>query len=304
MRIDGFAGLCPAKECVALTGLSINNTDSRGVAPCYNISPLQGFNYQKLRAPLQNSAEGMFSGNSGVRYAIMTFMTLGGLSQNTTTHKQKPKEKTIMGKSLRYFGVTVLAILGIIYIAAPYLVKTDWGKSEMLFLAAYDGDTAELRSLIDEGADIDAKNDDGLTPLHVAAGQGQTEIVLALVNAGAAIEAKMNGGSTPLHVAVIHFETETALALVKAGADIDAKDEYGETALHSAARESQAETALALIKAGADIEAKDNEGVTPLHVAAATGQTKNALALIKAGAAIEAKDNRGVTPLHVAVVTG
>ncbi|MGI9337650.1 MAG: hypothetical protein ACR2P4_03970 [Gammaproteobacteria bacterium] len=44
MRIDGFAGLCPAKECVALTGLSINNTDSRGVAPCYNISPLQGFN--------------------------------------------------------------------------------------------------------------------------------------------------------------------------------------------------------------------------------------------------------------------
>ncbi|MGI9337604.1 MAG: hypothetical protein ACR2P4_03740 [Gammaproteobacteria bacterium] len=43
MCIDGFAVLCPAKECVALTGLSINNTDSRGVAPCYNISPLQGF---------------------------------------------------------------------------------------------------------------------------------------------------------------------------------------------------------------------------------------------------------------------
>ncbi|MGI9338220.1 MAG: hypothetical protein ACR2P4_06910 [Gammaproteobacteria bacterium] len=43
MRRD-FAGLCPAKKRVALTGLYFYDADSQGVALCYNMPPLQGFN--------------------------------------------------------------------------------------------------------------------------------------------------------------------------------------------------------------------------------------------------------------------
>ena len=176
-----------------------------------------------------------------------------------------------------------------------------------LHQAAENGDIAEVKRLIDDGADIHAKTIFGRMPLHYAAQEGQTETALALIKAGADIHAKTKlSGLMPLHVAAQEGQTETALALVKAGADIHAKTEYpGSMALHSAAQEGQTKTALALIKAGAYINAKqDLDGKTPLHVAAGAGQIDTALAIVKAGADINAEDKLGWTPLHIAALRG
>ena len=58
-----------------------------------------------------------------------------------------------------------------------------------------------IRALVDAGADVDAKNDYGDTPLHLAAsGNENLAMIQALVDAGADVHAKNNHGSTPLHV--------------------------------------------------------------------------------------------------------
>ena len=141
------------------------------------------------------------------------------------------------------------------------------GDLSPLHQAAADGDIAEVKRLIDGGADIDVKTNDGDTPLHSAAWFGQTETALALINAGADINAKENDGWTPLHIAAQEGQTEIALALIKAGADIHGTDRDGWTPLHLAACKGQTETIIALIHAGAYLKATDNKGNTALDVA-------------------------------------
>lgn len=99
--------------------------------------------------------------------------------------------------------------------------------------------------LIDRGADVEAVNDSGVTPLHLAA---YPEMVRILVQNGANIEAREAGGGTPLHLASEHPEAlEVMRELLSLGADANAKDNSGETALHTAlAREEQEKVALLL----------------------------------------------------------
>ena len=61
---------------------------------------------------------------------------------------------------------------------------------------------------------------------------------LALIKAGADVNAKEKYGGTPLYLAACFGHTEIALALIKAGADINAKEEYGGTPLHWACSQS------------------------------------------------------------------
>ena len=88
-------------------------------------------------------------------------------------------------------------------------------------------------------------------PLHLAARDGQVEIAQALITAGADVNAQNNSGYTPLHRAT-NGNTEIAQALITAGADVNAKDEFGYTPLHWTAIYGYTETVRALITAGAD----------------------------------------------------
>ncbi|MGI9337102.1 MAG: ankyrin repeat domain-containing protein [Gammaproteobacteria bacterium] len=168
--------------------------------------------------------------------------------------------------------------------------------------AAAGGDIAEVKRLIDSGANVNTKTKDGHTLLHSAAGQGYTEIALVLNKAGVYIDTITNKGITPLHMAARYGKTETILALVRHGADINAEGDKGNTPLHFAAFGDYTETALALVNAGADINAKENEGWTPLHRAAGRGHAETILALIKAGADLFARSNYKATPLDVAII--
>ena len=60
---------------------------------------------------------------------------------------------------------------------------------------------AVVTALVNAGADLEARDESGLTPLHVAAGGSAVPaVVTALVNAGADLEARTESGLTPLHV--------------------------------------------------------------------------------------------------------
>ena len=127
--------------------------------------------------------------------------------------------------------------------------------------------TAEV--LLKQGANANAQNNKGFTPLHFAAFEDASATAEVLLKQGANVNAKdNNAGGTPLHHAAVWDAFATAEVLLKQGANVNAKDNEGGTPLHIAAREDAFATAEVLLKQGANVNAQDNKGITPLHSAA------------------------------------
>jgi len=123
------------------------------------------------------------------------------------------------------------------------------------------------------GIDPNAKNVDGLTPLHVAV-QTRTERNLDIVKQllilpGIQVNAKTIDGSTPLHEAAACGNAEIVTELLTApGIDANAKENAGETPLHQAARYGNADTVRVLLSVpGIEKNVKDTHGNTPLDIA-------------------------------------
>lgn len=132
-----------------------------------------------------------------------------------------------------------------------------------LFKAIADSDTDIIPALVDAGADLEARNEDGLTPLLLAADERADQTVALLLKLGADINAQSTAEKyTALHYAAHNSDTDTLKLLVKAGAKLDIKDAKGLTPLHHAAIEADDDHVEYLLGKGADVLAKDNMGRT------------------------------------------
>jgi hypothetical protein len=118
-------------------------------------------------------------------------------------------------------------------------------------------ETADAVGLIDQGADVHAKNIGGETPLHLACWKGHTVVVKALLKKGADVHVKDSDGWTPLYGACWNGHAEVVKALLGKGADVQAKNIGGETPLHWARRNGHTEVVKALLEKSADVHAKD-----------------------------------------------
>ena len=86
------------------------------------------------------------------------------------------------------------------------------------FIHLHFAGTKEMATLlIEKGADVNAKSDDGITPLHGASSKGLTTVVELLISKGADVNAKKSGRVTALDFAISRKETETADLLRKHG---------------------------------------------------------------------------------------
>jgi ankyrin repeat protein len=130
-------------------------------------------------------------------------------------------------------------------------------------------DMSKLQDLIERGADMNAKNNGGETPLYLACARNAFELAKLFIDRGADVRAKIQNGDIPLHVACEMKAYECAKLLIDAGADVMAKAGFGDrwTPLHRASSNHAFEIVKLLIEKGADVEAKDDRGKTPLHVA-------------------------------------
>ena len=107
-----------------------------------------------------------------------------------------------------------------------------------------------------------------LTPLHAAAQKDASATAEVLLQQGANVNAKNNKGFTPLHATALADASATAEVLLQQGANVHAKDNEGGTPLHAAAQKDASATAEVLLQQGANVHAKTNEGHTPLYFAA------------------------------------
>lgn len=115
-----------------------------------------------------------------------------------------------------------------------------------LIQAAYKGDVVEVKRLINQGADVNAKSKYDRTALMDAAQEGHVEVMHTLLQQGADVNAKNNYGWTALYYAA--GNTEVVRVLLTVGADVNAKTTDGWTALMIAAQNGHGEV-CALIEA-------------------------------------------------------
>ena len=149
------------------------------------------------------------------------------------------------------------------------------GPSLELHEAARVGDLNEMRRLVDEGAELCARDASGRTPLHLAVETDQHAAMQLLLQLGASVSEQDDNGLSPLHYAVIHRRRRALVALLGGpGVDVNlvsATPGTGPppcaTALHLAVCNGDYEASEALLRAHADPNIPDGNGSRALHVA-------------------------------------
>jgi len=188
----------------------------------------------------------------------------------------------------------------------------------LTFCIEYNTHFVEL--LLELGADVNCKNQNGQTPLIIAVINKSEELFELLLYYGAEVNLSDSNGSTPLHWAVYYCITLFVLHLlgkvpVRHGdrektvcvADINARDRWGQTALHCVIRTGNIEICSLLLASmlGVDVNVQDRKGLTALHLACLASKNKIAKMLLRfRGIDINCQDFHGKTALHCAALRG
>lgn len=197
-------------------------------------------------------------------------------------------------------------------------------------LVITENDTNIVKLLLEAQADVNEKDSEGKTALHVATIVSSEEIfkILLEFGAGKSVNEQDVDGDTPLHAGVTHSSEKLVELLLASGAkeSLDVKNNDGLTPLHNACWHGRKKMVELLVQAGANLEVRDTDGDTPLLMAlqmplhrednkramqeTATVEnvqvSENELQVVKvlldAKADACAKDNLGVTCLHFTAI--
>lgn len=202
-----------------------------------------------------------------------------------------------------------------------------------LHWAAYWDDRDSVALLLQAGADVNAQNDLGATPLWLAASEGRFAMVDQLLAAGAKPDLALTLGETPLMAAARAGSVESIKRLVARGADVNrAEGARGQSALMWAVAGRHAEAVRTLLEVGASVSARSltrkmlvntgkdgltrlsedftdfydeaQGGFTPLLFAVREGDVECMRLLLDAGARVEETTPNGASALVLAVHSG
>lgn len=167
---------------------------------------------------------------------------------------------------------------------------------------------SSIELLVSAGTDINAQNNHGNTFLHIVARSHCEELINLLLTLGADPNIRNNKGEYPSHI--IYTSYNLVKLMINHGYDINSLDNNHHTVLHKVFMDYDDEGTCRkrlvgkLIEYGADFNCVDAEGNTPLHTALSIiSYTEPGVVelLIKSNCNINAQNNKGKTPLHVLV---
>jgi ankyrin repeat protein len=162
-------------------------------------------------------------------------------------------------------------------------------------------DTATMQSLVEQGANLEARDDIGRTALMLTTMTGARRAVQTLLRKGVQVNAQDNAGKSALAWAALSDQPELARLLLERGADVNQKQKDGQTPLMLAAMREHTSLLNALLAGGADVQATDGQGRTSLMMAAANGRADAVKILLAHGAKANAINRFGESPLMLAV---
>ena len=164
------------------------------------------------------------------------------------------------------------------------------------------------RLLIAKRANVNTRDKTGRTPLSFAVSFGDAAITELLLENGADPNIGDLDGLSPLHEAAFRGSVNKCILLIRHGARVNSRDKLGETPLSgsTAFRKGAGRVVKFLLENGANPNIGDSHGSSPLHQAAAAlrGNVNMCKLLIENGADLNAKDQYGSTPLHRAARYG
>lgn len=214
----------------------------------------------------------------------------------------------------RLHALGLAAALGaLLPLAAPAQVgptPAEAARYQGLHAAAHAGDAARIAQLAAAGADLDARDDRGRTPLHVATFAQQRAAVQALAKAGARLDLLENDRYDAVTIASVAGDEATLRLLLSLGASAkQVTSRYDGTALIAAAHLGHAGVVRQLIAAGAPLDHVNNLHWTALIESIVLGDggprhQATLKALVEAGANLQLADREGRTPLQLARARG
>ncbi len=192
--------------------------------------------------------------------------------------------------------LSTMLLYVVFFLSTSYTSLDDWN----VVTAAEQGHAAVLKSLLEDGQAVDLTLQ--RTALHAAAETGQLEIVEVLLANGANINAEDHAGRSPIFYAMRTKHRNIALRLAEAGANLTLRSKDGTTLLMLAANIGDADLARQLIAAGCDVNAVrlGGERITALMEAATDGNEDLVRLLLKHGADTSVTNSEGKTAIDYA----
>ena len=180
---------------------------------------------------------------------------------------------------------------------------------EVLHQACIDGNEEVLRALLENGYDVNCRDEKtGDTPLLTASSYRHEHLIEFLLKKGASPRAKDSRGDTTLHritrtprIPPPQLTNSCIDLLFQHRPPLDVRNSDSDTPLMLAAYEGETELVRQLIEHGADVSARSSNGLTPLHKAAIEGKSLEVFELlIKSGVPVNARNSlsAGFMPLH------
>lgn len=229
----------------------------------------------------------------------------------------KDKQKDMYGALLRFnanvqekdmFGDTVLHVATLAGVGtdvlqllvsngAPVNERNKQGVTP-LSLAIEKNNMQHVKFYAQKGADINAEDMQGNTPLTRALEASSIDMLKTLVTSSNVLS-KDSAGNTPLHIAIIKDSPfEYVKYLVESGADVNARNKDGDSVLFITVKKNKKDVGDLLLSKNADIFASNTDNDSPLRVAlTAGGEVQDWLITSRT---LNATDGSGNTPLHFA----
>lgn len=177
--------------------------------------------------------------------------------------------------------------------------------SNFLHFAVEQDNRALIKFLIDKNININCQDKDGATALLLASQENNYESIKILIEANADVNLKSKHGYTPLMASVAKFNSiDAAHLLIKSGAEINVQDIRGVSPLMLAAQQNFGSMVLLLLENGANPNLTSIEGYNSLHLPSELGHENIVKILLQTDVNINHQDKDGDTPLMIASYHG
>ena len=243
-------------------------------------------------------------GKTFIHYAVRDAHSQIISNENLSFNEEEATHKGISKTHVMKMQKDLNLIISILIDEGADVNAKDNRGNSVIYYAASTNNPQAIYILETSGSDVNAvSNHNGGTAIYAASHNGWDDVVEKLIQHGAKLDCRDSDGEPPLHMASASGWASTIKKLIDHGLSIEDRNKFEETPLHKASLSEDIDAVDVLVQSGAKrgINDKDELGETPLHNASWQGSVPMIKTLIRHGADTDIRNKKGETPLHIAL---